>query len=155
MNSGTTLYEEALALRADVREIVILLENWNTGRQPTRGGGGATPPAGIRPDDGPAGGVGVDDMEQIINGLKYDTDAAARVASNEYWDGHNWDRNGRNTYLYKTENGRYFLLHTSRWGGERDHIEPVSPDEARQYYEDLPEHEMRDADAFGEEPEAA
>ena len=54
MNSGTTLYEEALALRADVREIVILLENWNTGRQPTRGGGGATPPIGIRPDDGPA-----------------------------------------------------------------------------------------------------
>ena len=49
MNSGTTLYEEAAALRADVREIVILLENWNTGRQPTRGGGGATPPTGIRP----------------------------------------------------------------------------------------------------------
>lgn len=49
MNSGTTLYEEALALRADVREIVILLENWNTGRQPTRGGGGATPPTGIAP----------------------------------------------------------------------------------------------------------
>ena len=32
MNSGTTLYEEALALRADVREIVILLENWNADR---------------------------------------------------------------------------------------------------------------------------
>ena len=61
MNSGTTLYEEALALRADVREIVFLLENWNTGRQPTRGGGGATPPAGIRPDDGPAGGAGADE----------------------------------------------------------------------------------------------
>ena len=94
-------------------------------------------------------------MEQIVNGLKYDTDAAARVASNEYWDGHNWDRNGRNTYLYKTENGRYFLLHTSRWDGERDHIEPVSLDEARQYYEDLPEHDMPYAEAFGEEPEDA
>ena len=94
-------------------------------------------------------------MEQIVNGLKYDTDAAARVASNEYWDGHNWDRDGRNTYLYKTPNGRFFLLHTSRWEGERDHIEPVSPDEARQYYEDLPEHEMTYAEAFGEEPEDA
>jgi len=61
MNSGTTLYEEAVALRADVREIVILLENWNTGRQPTRGGGGATPPTGIRPDDGPARGAGADE----------------------------------------------------------------------------------------------
>ena len=28
MNSGTTLYEEAVALRAEVREVVILLENW-------------------------------------------------------------------------------------------------------------------------------
>nr|WP_303714803.1 hypothetical protein [Methanoculleus marisnigri] len=94
-------------------------------------------------------------MEQIVNGLKYDTDAAARVASNEYWDGHNRDRDGRNTYLYKTPNGRFFLLHTSRWDGERDRIEPVSPDEARQYYEDLPEHGLTYAAAFGEEPEAA
>ena len=65
-------------------------------------------------------------MEQIVNGLKYDTEKADLVASNEYWDGHNWDRDGRNTYLYKTENGRYFLLHTSRWEGERDRIEPVT-----------------------------
>ena len=43
------LHAEVKALRAEVREIVILLENWNTGRQPTRGGGGATPPTGIRP----------------------------------------------------------------------------------------------------------
>ena len=41
-------------------------------------------------------------MEQMVNGLIYDTEKAARVASNEYWDGHNWDRDGRNTYLYKT-----------------------------------------------------
>ena len=54
-----------------------------------------------------------------------------------------------------TPNGRFFLLHTSRWEGERDHIEPVSPDEARQYYEDLPEHEMTYEEAFGEAPEEA
>ena len=94
-------------------------------------------------------------MEQIINGLKYDTDAAALVASDRWWDGHNWDRDGRNTYLYKTPNGRFFVYRTSQWQGERDRIEPVSPDEARQYYEDLPEHEMSYAEAFGEEPEAA
>ncbi len=92
MNSGTTLYEEALALRADVREIVILLENWNTGRQPTRGGGGATPPTGIRPDDGPAGGAGVDEsMQQIVNGLNYDTEKADLVAHDRYFDGSNWN----------------------------------------------------------------
>ena len=32
MNSGTTLYEEAVALRAEVREVVAILENWNADR---------------------------------------------------------------------------------------------------------------------------
>ena len=94
-------------------------------------------------------------MEQIINGLKYDTETAALVASDRWWDGHNFERNGRNTYLYRTKAGRFFVYRTSQWQGERDHIEPVSPDEARQYYEDLPEREMSYAEAFGEEPEDA
>ena len=94
-------------------------------------------------------------MKQIISGLKYDTETAARVASDRYWDGRNWERSGRNTYLYKTPNGRFFLHHTTLWVNERDRIEPVSPDEARQYYEDLPEHEMTYEEAFGEEPEEA
>ena len=94
-------------------------------------------------------------MQQIINGLKYDTETAGRVASDRYWDGHNFERSGRNTYLYKTPNGRFFLYRSTLWTNERDHIEPVSPDEARQYYEDLPEHEMTYAEAFGDEaPEA-
>jgi len=56
MNSGTTLYEEAVALRAEVREVVAILENWNTGRQPTRGGGRCDPspaasaPMRVRPE---------------------------------------------------------------------------------------------------------
>ena len=36
-----------------------------------------------------------------------------------------------------------------------DRIEPVGLEEAKQYYEDLPEHEMSYAEAFGEEPEEA
>jgi len=94
-------------------------------------------------------------MKQIVNGLQYDTEAAALVASDRWWDGHNFERNGRNTYLYRTKAGRFFVYRTSQWQGERDHIEPVIPDEARQYYEDLPEHEMSYAEAFGEEPEEA
>ena len=94
-------------------------------------------------------------MEQIINGLKYDTEVTDLVASDRYWDGHNWNRDGRNTYLYRTKTYRFFLHHTTLWQGERDHIEPVSPNEARQYYEDLPEHEMTYEEAFGEEPEDA
>ncbi len=64
-----------------------------------------------------------------------------------------WQRSGRNTYLFKTPNGRFFLHHTTLWANERDHIEPVSADEARQYYEELTEHEMTYEEAFGEEPE--
>ena len=94
-------------------------------------------------------------MQQIINGLKYDTDTASQIASNNYWDGHKYDRDGRNTYLYKTPNGRYFLLHTSLWAGERDHIEPVGLADAKQYYEELIEHSMSYVEAFGEEPEDA
>jgi len=94
-------------------------------------------------------------MEQIVDGLKYSTENADLVASDRYWDGSNFDRNGRNTYLYKTKKGRFFLHHTSRWEGERDSIEPVDEEAARTFYENLPEHEMGYAEAFGEEPEEA
>lgn len=94
-------------------------------------------------------------MQQIVNGLKYDTETAALVASDRFWDGRNYERSGRNTYLYQTKAGRFFLYHTTQWVNERDHIEPVSPEEARQYFEDLPEHKMDYAEAFGEEPEEA
>ena len=49
-------------------------------------------------------------MKQIVNGLQYDTEAAALVASDRWWDGHNWDRDGRNTYLYRTKAGRVELF---------------------------------------------
>lgn len=94
-------------------------------------------------------------MEQIINGLKYSTENAALVASDHYFDGSNWDRNGRNTYLYKTAKGRFFLHHTSMWQGERDTIEPVEEEDARTIYERLPVQEMSYVDTFGEEPEEA
>ena len=50
MNSGTTLYEEAVALRAEVREVVILLENWTqTATVTTRAGGCEPLPAASAP----------------------------------------------------------------------------------------------------------
>lgn len=94
-------------------------------------------------------------MKQVINGKLYDTEKADLVASDRYWDGHNWDRHGRNVYLYKTKKGNFFLAHTTRWEGERDHIEPLSKEEAKTWYEQLPEQEMGYEDAFGEAPEEA
>jgi len=94
-------------------------------------------------------------MEQIIDGKKYSTETADLVTSDRYWDGSNFERSGRNTYLYKTKKGSYFLHHFTQWQGEREGIEAITEAEARQYYEQLPEHEMSFSEAFGEEPEEA
>ncbi len=94
-------------------------------------------------------------MEQIINGKTYDTETAVEVASNRYWDGSNWERSGRNTFLYKTKKGNFFLHHTTRWQGERDRIEPVDIEEAKKHYEQLSEQSMSYEEAFGVEPEEA
>ncbi|MDR9817698.1 MAG: hypothetical protein RJR34_13230 [Candidatus Methanoculleus thermohydrogenotrophicum] len=131
VEDAETLRAEAEALRAEVREVVAILENWTqTADRNHAGGRVRAPPGGIRPDDGPARGAGVDEsMQQIVNGLNYDTEKADLVASDRWWDGHNFERNGRNTYLYRTKAGRFFLHHTTLWQGERDRIEPMSPDE--------------------------
>jgi len=94
-------------------------------------------------------------MKQIINGKQYNTETAILVASNNYWDGHNWERGGRNTFLYKTKKGNFFLYYATLWQGERDYIEPISTNEAKYYYENLPEHPIKYKEVFGVEPEEA
>lgn len=94
-------------------------------------------------------------MRDIIGGKVYDTETADLVASDHYWDGSNWERNGRNYFLYKTRKGAFFLHHTTLWQGERASITPLSEEDARTYYETLPEREMSYEDAFGVAPEEA
>lgn len=94
-------------------------------------------------------------MKQIVDGKLYDTKKAQLVAHDRYWDGRNFERNGRNTYLYRTAKGNFFLHHTTCWQGERDYIEPVSKEYAKAMYEELPEHELEYEEAFGEAPEEA
>jgi hypothetical protein len=94
-------------------------------------------------------------MKRIIGGKVYNTETANQVASDCYWDGHNFERRGRNTYLYKTAKGNFFLHRTTLWQGERNTIEAIGKGEAKQWYEDLPETEMEYEDAFGIVPEEA
>lgn len=94
-------------------------------------------------------------MRRIINGKVYDTETADLVASDRYWDGHNFERHGRNTYLYKTKKGNFFLHRTTLWQGELDTIEPVTVEEAKYWYEQLPKQEMDYGQAFGVRPEEA
>lgn len=37
-------------------------------------------------------------MRAVIGGVRYDTDKAEVVAHDCYWDGHNWERHGRNGF---------------------------------------------------------
>lgn len=94
-------------------------------------------------------------MKQIINRKVYDTETATLIASDRFWDGSNFERGGRNTYLYKTAKGNFFSYHTTQWQGERNSIEALTIEQAKELYEELPEHDLDFADAFGEDPEEA
>ena len=47
------------------------------------------------------------EMSAVIGGLRYSVDKATLIASDAYWDGHNWERQGRNSFLYRTPNGTF------------------------------------------------
>ena len=94
-------------------------------------------------------------IQQIVNGKSYDTETASLVASDEYWDGHNWERHGRNTHLYKTKKGAFFIAISTMWQGELDHIQPITLEEAKEQYEQLQEHILSYGETFGEDPEEA
>lgn len=89
-------------------------------------------------------------MKQTINRKLYNTDTAVVIASDHYWDGSNLDRNGRNTFLYRTKKGRYFAHHTSQWSDEEDCIVALSQSDAADAYETLLAKEVDFEDAFPE-----
>lgn len=87
-------------------------------------------------------------MEAIVNKVRYRVSDSTLLAHDEYWDGHNLERHGRNMFLYRTPRGRYFTVRLTMWQGERDRIEPLSEDDAYQLYEELPEKEVEVEVAF-------
>jgi len=87
-------------------------------------------------------------MQAIVNRRRYDTDTATLLAGDDYWDGHNWERGGRQTFLYRTPKGAYFACYLTSWQGERDSLRPLDVDEAIALYENLPERRLEFEDAF-------
>lgn len=82
-------------------------------------------------------------------GKRYSTVTAALLAGDDYYDGRSCLRNGRNTYLYRTGRGDYFLARRSQWVGETDRIEPISREEAMRAWEsELAEHRVGFSEAF-------
>ena len=85
---------------------------------------------------------------RIIGKKRYSVATATLLAGDDYWDGNNWERHGRNSFLYRTARGAHFALHQTSWQGERTSIEPLTTDEAADLWERLPEHRVDFDDAF-------
>jgi len=90
-----------------------------------------------------------DDFIRIIKKKRYSVKAATLLAGNDFWDGHNYERKGRNTFLYVSPRGQYFTLSLSQWQGEKTALELVTPEEAIGLFESvLSEHRVKYAEAF-------
>lgn len=87
-------------------------------------------------------------MTAVIGGKRYNTETSTVIASNEYWDGSNYERGGTNTHLYRTKNGNYFVGFSTCWQGSRSSIQVVTRDRAQRLYEELPQHEEEYEAAF-------
>ena len=89
------------------------------------------------------------EFERIVNRKKYSTKTATLIAGNDYWDGHNFERSGRQCYLYCTPRGAYFKVNLTCWQGEQDTLIPINQAEAIELYEGiLSEHRVEYAAAF-------
>ena len=88
-------------------------------------------------------------FSRTIKRKKYDVRKATLIADNVYWDGSNMERNGTNTFLYKTKSGAYFTVFLTQWQGSKDKLEVLSENEAYNLFEGvLSEHHTSSASAF-------
>lgn len=77
------------------------------------------------------------DFVRIIDQKRYSTATATLLADDAYWDGHNFERSGTNTFLYRTHRGNYFSVYLTQWQGDRDTLTPLTMEEAIALYEQL------------------
>lgn len=77
-------------------------------------------------------------VEAVINRLKYSTEGAELLASDAFFDGRNWERQGRNTFLYRTKKGRFFVVKQTSIVGEWDKLEALDDAEAMTLHSNLP-----------------
>ena len=88
------------------------------------------------------------DMTEVIGRKRYDTATATLIAGDDHWDGHNFERQGRQTFVYKTPKGGFFAVHLTCWEGEQDRIEPLTLDEAVELFEGMSEQRLSFEEAF-------
>lgn len=87
------------------------------------------------------------DMVRIVEGVRYDTEKAYLLASDEFGEG----EGKRHIYLLRAvQSGRFFQVTTSPWEWEADTLVPLTVDQAIRLYEALPEAEILFEEAFPE-----
>lgn len=90
-----------------------------------------------------------ENMTRIIGQKRYSTKTATLLAGDDYFDGRNWERYGRNCFLYRTPKGAFFTVDLTRRDGEQDELIPVSLDTACELFETiLINHRVSYAEAF-------
>ncbi len=69
-------------------------------------------------------------MTAFIGGKRYSTDKAKVIAHDAVWDGTSEERDGRNQFLFKTEDGSYFVQYrtnsTDCFQPAHDWVQPVT-----------------------------
>lgn len=88
------------------------------------------------------------EMSRVIEGKRYTVKTSTLIASDEYWDGNNFEHGGRNHFLYKTRGGAFFEVNLTQWQGEQDTLLALTRDEAMELYETLQEHNVEYDQAF-------
>jgi hypothetical protein len=92
-----------------------------------------------------------ENFNRIVNKKRYSVKTATLLAGDDYWDGHNFERQGRNCFLYKTPSGSYFEVNLTQWQGEQDTLLPVTLEEAIELFEEsLSNHRVTYSEAFPE-----
>jgi len=91
------------------------------------------------------------EVSQVIGGRRYSTATATLLAGDDYWDGHNFERQGTNLFLYRTPRGAYFVQTRTSWEGSRHNdgqLSPVTQDEAIGLFESMREPRVTWEEAF-------
>ena len=66
------------------------------------------------------------------------------LSGDDWWDGHNYERSNRNTFVLRSAAGRYFIQRRTRWDGEKDgSLEEVHSEDALALYLAVPEASRR------------
>jgi len=90
--------------------------------------------------------------KKYFNRPRYNTQFASLSATNEYWDGYSsMAGGGCVTLLLREPGGEYYTATINHWQPEREGIEPITQDEAIEFYESpLCEHEVEYSEAFAD-----